>query len=139
MTPKSPVVRTRPVPKISCQSRLTATRAVKGFSGRTSHGRQAEPVSRKVGRHRRQHVGSIRFDRVAALVVFAAEEQVGHRRLGALVHHVGDRASRSDRGFFLFETGQLFTQLLGSRVDLAAPPGEDRILICLGTFVGRAS
>ncbi len=37
VTPKSPVVRTIPVPNTCCQNRLTVTRAVSGFSGRSSH------------------------------------------------------------------------------------------------------
>ena len=51
--------------------------------------RQAEPVLGQVGRHGRKRVGRIRLDRVAALVVLAAVEQVRHRRLGCA------RASRA--------------------------------------------
>ena len=36
-TPKSPAVRTRPVPNNSLQKRFTVTRAVSGCSGRSSH------------------------------------------------------------------------------------------------------
>ncbi len=45
--PKSPAVRTIPVPNTSCQKRLTVTRAISGFSGRTSQ--RARP-SRFFGR-----------------------------------------------------------------------------------------
>ena len=37
------------------------------------------------------------FTCVAALVVLAAEQDVGHRRVGLLLHHVGDRGPRLDR------------------------------------------
>ena len=43
--PKSPVVRTRPVPNTSCQKRLTVTRAVSGCSGRSSHWAKPEAIA----------------------------------------------------------------------------------------------
>ena len=53
LTPKSPAVRTRPVPKSSCQKRLTVTRAVSGCSGRSSHCAKPRRFVRQVGGQRR--------------------------------------------------------------------------------------
>jgi len=44
--PKSSAVFTSPTPKTVCQYRLTATRAVSGWSGRTSHFARSSRVSR---------------------------------------------------------------------------------------------
>ncbi len=64
---------------------------------------QPEPVPGQVGRHGRQGVGRVGLHRVAALVVLAAVEQIRHRRLGALVHHVRQRAPPANRGVFGIE------------------------------------
>ena len=87
--------------------------------------RQAEPVLGQVGRHGGKGVGRIRLDRVAALVVLAAVEQVRHRRLGSLVHHVRVRTAFLDGGVFRLEGRQLLAELPRIRVEHAAPPGED--------------
>ena len=47
--PKSPLVRTRPVPNTSCQKRLTVTRAVSGCSGRSSHCAKPSRLLRQIG------------------------------------------------------------------------------------------
>ena len=51
MVPKSLGVATIPRPKCPCQSRLTITRAVRGWSGRTSHSARARrrPLERGLG------------------------------------------------------------------------------------------
>ena len=51
---------------------------------------QPEPVLGQLSRHGRQHIGRVRLDRALSLVVLAAVEQIGHRRLGALVHDMRD-------------------------------------------------
>ena len=58
--PKSPVVRTSPVPNTSCQKRLTVTRAVSGWSARSSHlAKPSRFFGRSVG-HRRQRLRACR-------------------------------------------------------------------------------
>jgi hypothetical protein len=48
-TPKSALVRTRPVPKNCCHNRFTATRAVSGFSFATIQFAKSRRVARAVG------------------------------------------------------------------------------------------
>ncbi len=59
---------------------------------------EAEPVARQIVRERRQHRRRRRRHLVAALVVLAAVQDERHRRLGFLLHHVGDRAAGLDVG-----------------------------------------
>ena len=78
--PKSSAVLTRPVPKTCCQRRLTATRAVSGCSGATSHcARPRRLRGASVGSGGR-NAGVSAADLVAALVVLAALQDVRRPR-----------------------------------------------------------
>ena len=79
LTPKSPAVRTRPVPNTSCQKRFTVTRAVSGCSGRSSHSARPSRFRGKSAGIGGRKPGVPGVDLVAALVVLAAEQHIGHR------------------------------------------------------------
>ena len=88
-------------------------------------------------RHRRQDVRCVRLDLVAALVVLAAEQHVGHRRLAAFLLHIGDRAAAFDRGLLLFECGQLVGGIPVRLVQGVQPPGEQFIPFGVAPLLGR--
>ena len=79
--PKSLGVATMPRPKWCCQSRLTITRAVSGWSGRVSHARQRRPAA---GRARRRQ-------RPAAAALAGSMTETKRRR------DLGSRARESPR------------------------------------------
>ncbi len=91
IVPKSLGVATRPRPKWCCQSRLTITRAVSGWSGRTSHSASAvrRPVERVDGAATRAAAGIYSGTSTAGNAgatsgplapIFTAAEQVRRRR-----------------------------------------------------------
>src|SRR5262249_40399584 len=139
LTPKSPLVRTMPVPKTSCQKRLTVTRAVSGCSGRRSHWANPRRVRGRAGgiggRGPRRGRGGLHL--VAALVVVAAEEDESGRLLGLLLHDVGDRPARPDRGLLLLQGARLAGQRRELRVHPRQPPGEQLVRLGRGALVGR--
>ncbi len=83
-----------PVPKTSCQKRLTATRAVNGFESSTSHFASPSRLrGREAGSGGQSGRGG-RLDTVPRLVVSAPIQDVGKRcGVAALMHHVGDGAA----------------------------------------------
>ena len=100
---------------------------------------KAQPVAGQVAGHRGQHVGRVGLHRVAALVVFAAVEDIGHGRLGPLLHHVGDGSPGADRGLLLLERAVAWPAAPSSRdPEFSATtrearrslPGNDRLPAC---------
>ena len=82
------------MPKNCCQNRLTATRAVSGFSGATSQLRQIEPrqpLVRIASLNRRQHRRHARLDLLARLVVLPADH---HERIARLLQIAEDERAR---------------------------------------------
>jgi hypothetical protein len=71
--------------------------------GREQPARKAEAIAGGVFRHGRQGVGRVGVDRVAPFVVFPAEEDIGHRGLVPLAHHMRDSAPRLDLGLLSFQ------------------------------------
>ena len=80
--PKSPAVGTRPVPKTSCQKRLTVTRAVSGWSGWVSHCASPRRLAGAPWATAGGPPGRAAGDLVSLLVVLAADENVRERFLG---------------------------------------------------------
>ena len=78
--PKSSAVLTIPVPKTWSQNRLTATRAVRGWLGATSHCASPSRLTGAPGGSGGKNAGTARPDLLAPLVVLAPLEQ--ERRLG---------------------------------------------------------
>ena len=56
---------------------------------------EAEPVARQVWRHGREKRGRVGFHPFAPLIVLAAVEHIGFRRVGAFIHDIRHRAALS--------------------------------------------
>ena len=101
-TPKSSAVFTRPVPKTSCQIAIHRHARGQRMLGDEQPLGEAEAIARHVGGHTAA-AGRAECRRVTSslrLVVFAAVQDVGHRRGSALFHSSRGRSCRAiDRGF----------------------------------------
>ena len=87
--PKSSTVSTSPTPKYCAQKRLTATRAVSGLAGSTSHFASARrlggcPAAAVSGLQDRRNAGRDHFTRVEKV---AAGENVRFARRRQLLHY----------------------------------------------------
>ena len=98
-----------------------------------------EPISvpRQVLGEWRQDRGGARLYRVAALVVFAAEEHEGARLAAFLLHHMGDRAPAFDRRLFGFERLCQLRQLAEARIEGPEPPRVQLVGLLRRPLVGR--
>ena len=74
---------------------------------------------------------------IFSFVVVAAEEHVGGRLAGLLLHHVGDRPARLDRRLLRLQGRQLAGQPLVPGVVVAEPPGEQLVGLLRRPLVGR--
>ena len=96
-----------PRPNNSCQMRLTATRAVSGFSGETSQRASASRVRLFAGGQRRQHGQRAGLHFGAMLAPVALHVDVGLGRRVVLQQH-GRVADRRQLGVQLVELGAHF-------------------------------
>ena len=97
---------------------------------------QSQPVLGKLRRHGRQDVRRARLDRIAALVIFAAIKDIGHRLRAALLHDVRDGAARADGRFFLLKHVQSLNQGMRGLVQRSQPPVEEFIFFGSRPLVG---
>src|SRR5262245_20722735 len=93
--------------------------------------REAEPVLRRIGWHRRHDLRRERLYLIAALAVLAAEKDEGERFALPFLHHMRDGAARLEGVLFLLNLAQLLIQILGRHVERHEPPVEQLILLLL--------
>ena len=97
---------------------------------------KAHAIARQVGGHRRQAGGRGGLHGVAALIVFPAGKDVGHRRLALLVHDVGDGSAALDSVLFLLQFGGAGSGVLPRLVVHGQPPVVERIAFGIGALIG---
>ena len=123
--PKSSAVLTSPVPKTWSQNRLTATRAVKGWFGATSHCARPSRLSGAPGRRRRQEGRRCPADLVAPLVVLAAVEQERRLRFATpLAEDQGCRNLAVDLAALLLGLRQLGCAVGRTRIECGNIPAR---------------